>query len=182
MTDDPSRAVRRRVPGSQSDEPAGRGCLVAGAILGIAAGVILGLLALPPLLSSLFSGEPIPFDQTYEGDGRVIAIVSMEHGPDVLRGLPDGQTAGTAIRLAVTSRKSWEIEPRFFQLELFTGGRWIDAAAPVDTIPETSLHFEIGQTRELLLQFPIPPKREGEPRYLHLSDPNIKFLLDDTDE
>lgn len=174
---EPPLTVRRRLKETEPSEPAGRGCLVAGAILGVVAGVVLGLLGLPPLLNALFGGEPVAFDETYEGDGRVISILSLERGPDVLRGLPGGETAGVAIRLSVTARRTWEVEPRFFQLELTSGGRWIDAAAPVEAIPETSLEFVLGQTRELLLQFPVPPGREGEPKYLHLSDPNIKFEL-----
>lgn len=174
---EPQRLVRRRLEEPTPDEPAGRGCLIAGGILGVVAGIVLGLLGLPPLLNALFSGEPIGFDDTYEGNGRVISILSLEQGPDVLRGLPGGETAGVAIRLEVTARRTWEVDPRFFQLELTSGGRWIDAAAPVEAIPETSLEFVVGQTRELLLQFPVPPGREGEPKYLHLSDPNVKFGL-----
>ena len=174
---DPQRTVRRRLEKPETGEPAGRGCLIVGGILGVVAGVVLGLLGLPPLLNALFSGEPVGFDETYEGNGRVITILSLERGPDVLRGLPGGETAGVAIRLSVTARRTWEVEPRFFQLELTTGGRWVDAAPPVDALPETSLDFPLGESRELLLQFPIPPGREGDPKYLHLSDPNIKFEL-----
>ncbi|GAB4323275.1 MAG: hypothetical protein Kow0010_04570 [Dehalococcoidia bacterium] len=173
----PQRTIRRRLDEPDTGEPAGRGCLIAGGILGVIAGVVLGLLGLPPLLNALFSGDPVAFDETFDGDGRVISILSLEQGPDVLQGLPGGETAGVAIRLSVTARRTWEVEPRFFQLELTTGGRWIDAAPPVDTLPETSLHFPLGESRELLLQFPIPPGREGAPKYLHLSDPNIKFEL-----
>ena len=169
---------RRRIidPQPEADTEGRRGCLTAGAILGIIAGVILGFVVLPRVLDAFLAGEEIAAGESYIGDAREIGVLSVVTGIDVVV-LDDGGTApGTVVTLDVTSRKTWEIEPAFFQLELSSGGDWIEAAEPVESLPETSIEFELGESRPLLLQFEHP-MNSGEPVYLHLSDPSIRLEL-----
>ncbi len=168
---------RRRLSHESEVGPEGRrGCVTIGAILGILLGTVLGIFVLPGVLDSFLAGEEIEAGDAYAGEARVIKVAAVVSGDDaVLR--EDGTTAsGTRIELDVTSRKTWEIEPQFFQLELTSGGDWLEAAEAVSAIPDSSFGFELGESRPLVLQFEHGRGR-GEPLYLHLSDPSIRLEL-----
>lgn len=147
-----------------------------GAILGIVVGVVLGLVVLPRALDAFLAGDEISAGESYSGDAREISVVRVTSGIDAVV-LDDGQRVpGTVIVLDVTSRKTWLIEPAFFQLELSTGGDWIESTEAIPTLPDTSLDFELGESRVLILQFEHP-MNSGTPEYLHLSDPSVSMEL-----
>lgn len=140
-------------------------------------GIVLGVFILPRVLDSFLAGEEVAAGGTYSGDARIISVNSVRRGSDAIT-LEDGSTTeGTRIELNVTSRKTWLIEPEFFQLELSERDNWVEAAEAVSSLPDTSLDFALGESRTLILQFEHE-LADGAPVFLHLSDPSISLKLD----
>lgn len=137
---------------------------------------MLGVLVLPRVLDSFLAGEEIAVGGTYAADARVISVSEVRSGDDAVM-LEDGTTVeGTRVELSVTSRKTWLIEPAFFQLELDGRDDWVNALEQVAALPDTSLEFALGESRTLILQFEHALS-DGAPVSLHLSDPSIRLEL-----
>lgn len=150
--------------------------MTAGAVVGVLLGVVLGIFVLPGILDSFLAGDEIATGGTYSGDARVISVVDVRSGDDVVL-LEDGSTTeGTRIELNVLSRKTWLIEAVFFQLELDGRNEWVEALGAVEALPDSSFEFALGESRTLILQFEHE-LTDGEPISLHLSDPSIRMEL-----
>lgn len=158
---------RRRIEPHAPQDTSGRwGCITAGAVLGIAIGAIFAFYALPPILRSVYGETKVGFGQSYSGDAREISILAVER---------NGQEV--AIRLQALTNKTWRLEASDFSLQLSNGGDWIEAQPPVPGDSASSLDFELGVRRELVVSFHIPTGRTGDPESLHLSTPRVRFAL-----
>lgn len=172
----PPQRRRRLTTESDSNAEGRRGCVTVGAVVGVLLGVVLGVFVLPGVLDSFLAGDEVAAGGTYSGDARVISVGAVRSGEDVVI-LEDGtRTEGTRVELSVTSRKTWLIEPEFFQLELEGRDDWVEALAEVASLPDSSLEFALGESRTLILQFEHK-LTDGEPVSLHLSDPSIRLEL-----
>jgi hypothetical protein len=162
--------VRRPVPESEPEDTSGRrGCIVAGAALGVVAGVLFAFFLLPPLLHHYFGETEVRMGAVYSAGGKTIGVASQYSFEDNLRG------QGYEVDLDVTTNTNWAPQPDDFQLELADGVR-ITAEPPLPDSPDTSLTFAAGVRRRLLLRFPAPGG-PGQPIALDLSNPRVRFTL-----
>ncbi len=130
---------------------------------------MFALYGLPPILRSIYGEKVVAAGETYEGDGRVIRVVSVERASDPERYL---------VTLDVTTNKTWDLQPDDFNLEISTQKDWIPALPPDASDPDTSLDFTLGQERTLLLVFEAPQRVDAKPERLHLEHPRLKFDLE----
>ncbi len=158
---------RRRIDNHAPQDTRGRwGCIALGAALGIVFGAVFAFYGLPPILRSIYGEATIGPGATYTGDAKELVVIAVER-----------TGAEVAVRLDARTNKTWRPEASDFTLQLSTGGDWIEARPPAPGDPATSLDFELGVRRNLVLIFLIPPGRDGEPQWLHLSSPRVRFKL-----
>ena len=167
MTAEPGRR-RRRLDEPGRDGGNRSGCLMLGAVLGVLVGIMFALYGLPPILRAIYGEETIAAGETYEGDGRVIRVVSVDRVTEPELYL---------VTLAITSNKTWDVGRETFQLEISTQDEWIPAME-ADGRAETSFDFVLGEPRELLLQFEAPLRVDARPVELHVTDPRLAFELE----
>lgn len=171
---DASAAVRRRLedPGAKKTE--GRfGCLLTGAILGIIFGATFAFYGLPPILRAIYGEEHIGLGETYSGDGKSLRVESLRTPGD---GSDTSAQAIVHVFLSVRTNKTWNPQIDDFQLELSSGGDWIEPLPSVPAVVESSLLFPLGEERLLLLRFRLP-EANAEPYRLHLAEPRVRFDL-----
>src|SRR6185312_12330917 len=84
-------ALRRRVvPTNEPESREGRtGCLIIGAVLGIAIGALFTFFALPPLLNHYFGEQHIGVGGTYEGGGKTVQVDGPPTNDAALPGVLD---------------------------------------------------------------------------------------------
>ncbi len=167
--------VRRPVQEPGPDTSGRTGCIALGAALGIVAGALFAFFGLPPILHHFFGETRIAAGEAYEGDAKVIRVTGVSVGN------PPPGTEVTSPRVAyvslvVTTNKTWSPGPSNFRLELSNGDR-VKANNPAKAITDSALDFELGVERTLTLIFDLPGKFELVPRYLHVSDPPVRFDL-----
>lgn len=172
-----SRAVRRRVEEPKETTEGRTGCLVAGAVLGVVAGVLFTFFGLPPLLDRFFGETHVGGGEAYEGDAKVIRVTSVGVGaPPEAPATPPAERLVAFVVLSVRTNKTWRPTPSDFRLEIAAGDR-IRSGGPNPAVADSGLDFELGKERTLTLLFELPRKVEIAPRYLHLSDPPVRFEL-----
>lgn len=169
--------VRRRVDtdASQQDTSGRMGCILIGAFAGIAAGALVAFFVLPAVFRSFFGTADIFLGETYNEEGRSIAVAAVRRVPG-----PDGaEYPGVfEVLLDVRASRTWEPSPGDFELELTVGPR-LDLLPPDPARPETSLEMPLGRERQLLLRFAGTERRDAFPKALHLSEPRVRFLLEE---
>lgn len=158
---------RRRRLNEPDDHGNRTGCLFLGAVLGIIVGIMFALYGLPPILRAIYGEESVAAGETYDKDARVIAVQSVE------------RTDGTfVVTMAATTNKTWDLQPQGVKLEITTQDEWLELL-PLDPLaPETSLDFELGQPRALVLRFAAPPRADAVPVAVHFADPRVRFELE----
>lgn len=140
--------------------------MLIGAVLGVIVGASFAFYGLPPILRSIYGETKVAAGGAYTGDAKEVRIERVEQQDGVVR-----------VTLSARTNKTWAPRAGQFALELAGGGDWIEAEPPDEAEPATSLEFELGERRELVLVFRVPPGREGEPEALHLSTPRVRFAL-----
>lgn len=165
MTSSP--AVRRRRLDQPEQEPVGKGCLVAGAVLGILAGALLAFFGYPWVLRTFFAEEVVAPGGVYEGDAKILRLLGYDFDPD---------TRILEVRLSVRTNKTWRPKAENFFVDVRGERHPVEALPPDPAIPETSLQFPLGQERTLLLRFRLP-KRDSVPEAIRLADPSVRFEL-----
>lgn len=160
--------LRRRRLDQPAQEPVGRGCLVAGAVLGVVVGALLAFFGYPWVLRTFFAEEVVAPGAVFEGEGKVIRL--LDSRVDVEERLVE-------VRLAVRTNSTWRPAPDSFYLD-FSGERHPVPALPPDpSLPETSLRFELGRERVLLLRFRLP-RPDAVPEAVRLTNPSVRFELE----
>jgi len=137
-----------------------------GGVLGIIAGVMVALYALPPILRSFYGEEGVDYGAAYSADGRHIEVVAVSRDMDVI-----------IVRLTVRSNQLWSTTEEDWQLEVTGLDDWLPALPPDPSIPETSFELELATERTLVLRFSAPGAEVADAAELHLADPRVAFSL-----
>lgn len=170
---------RTRIPVTDprpQPDPARTGCLWAGGVLGVIAGIVVTFLAVPSILNFLFPSKTIELGETFENDKLELRIV------DVLRDEIEKEPASDAayvVRIQVEAQSSWS--PRFDNFVLVLSDETEIRSqprlrrAPLERQPTSA---EVPQGSSLLeLSFSNGEPSLAEPDSLHLEEPAVKFKL-----
>lgn len=158
--------VRRPVPESEPEDTSGRrGCIVAGAALGVVAGVLFAFFLLPPLLHHYFGETEVRMGAVYSAGGKTIRVVSVH----AIGG------EGYEVQLEVKTKDAWAPAADDFQFELAAQSVRVTAEPASSSLQDSGMTFAPGDDRMLVLRFPLV--QAGQPTALHLSNPRLRFLL-----
>src|SRR5690606_12598321 len=106
--------------------------------------IMFALYGLPPILRAIYGEEDVAAGETYDGDGRVLRVLSVERQDD---------PALFVVTMEALTSKSWDLETPGIKLEVTTQDEWIEALPPDPSQPDTSFDFTLGQQRVLELRF-----------------------------
>ncbi|MCC6382287.1 MAG: hypothetical protein IT304_07245 [Dehalococcoidia bacterium] len=173
-TPDEPRRARRPVRDREGPEDTSgrRGCLIVGGLLGIVAGALLAFFVLPPLINYYFGTADVKAGKAYTADAKVIRVTRVEARPTTTR---PGGPVQFAVRLSALTNKTWHPEVEDFELEL-SDGEHLTLLPPDEAEPATSLDFDLGEERSLLLRF-APVVTAARPKTLHMKEPRVRFAL-----
>ncbi len=137
---------RKRLSIDQDASPGNRrGCLVTGAILGVLAGLIVGLFVVPPLINRYFADNPIQPGQPYEAENAEITLQKAYEAENA---------EIFEVELTIDAFSDWKPAHTDFTIK-FPDDDEVVVALPADpNVPLTNLTFLAGQSRTLLLRFP----------------------------
>gem|GEM_PF-1484866 len=168
--------VRRRIEQPSAEQAKRSGCLIWGAVLGVLAGIMVGMYALPPILKHYYGEKVVAAGEAYEGGGKQIRIASFTQASD-----PVGEAAPGMRRedfyavLSVLAEKGWEAKLDQFTLEFKELDDWQEAT----DVEGGTLRFEPGQPMEVTIHFAVEYDAEETPSLtpeaVHLSEPRVKF-------
>ncbi|HJP40865.1 MAG TPA: hypothetical protein QGF35_04080 [Dehalococcoidia bacterium] len=180
MEEKTKQRVRIEQPGKESRQRR-NGCLAAGAVLGILVGIMVALYGLPPILRAMYGEKVIdPGDERTVG-GRTLSVSGFTVGRDELcLGIPGCPAESIQLSLRVTVEDPWSPDTDDFQIEIAGIDTWIGAIDPIDGVLETDLQFLPGETRTVILRFPLPlgfTAVETEPDSLHITTPRARLEL-----
>ncbi len=134
---------RKRFSIDQDASPGNRrGCLVTGAILGVLAGLIVGLFVVPPLINRYFADNPIQPGQPYEAENAEITLQKASVVSEIFE-----------VELTIDAFSDWKPVHTDFTIK-FPDDEVVVALPADPTVPLTNLTFLAGQSRTLLLRFP----------------------------
>lgn len=173
MTDDPQQP--RRVVLEKPDEKQDRtGCLAVGAILGIVAGIMIGMYALPPILKGIYGEKEVAAGLRYEGDARTFQVVSTEVIPD-----EDGGPSRVIVLMDVRSNRSWDATLADWTLEVEHLEDWQRAVSATSN-GEPGFIVPLAKDVHLELIFEVEPPIEGDMvlEAIHLANPRLRFELE----
>lgn len=159
-------APRRRVLQVEEKRNLPVGCMAWGGVLGILVGIMVALYALPPILRSIYGPERVAYHQTYEADAKRATVSSVTRDGDLF-----------LVALDFRTNKTFAPTTSDWKLEISTQDEWAEALPPDSSLPETSLEFDLGRERTLLLRFRAPSNPEAQPIALHLAEPRVRFAL-----
>lgn len=142
------------------------GCMAWGGVLGILVGIMFALYAMPPILRSIYGPEEVAFEQTYSADAKQATVTDIVREGDLV-----------LVTLDFRTNKTFDTTAEDWKLEVATQDDWLEALPPDPALPDTSLDFELGRARTLVLRFPAPERTDAEPVALHLADPRVRFAL-----
>jgi hypothetical protein len=179
-----TQQVRRRIEPPSEETRKRNGCLVWGAVLGVLAGIMVGVYVLPPVLRHYYGETHVAVDEFYSGDGKAIRVLSMGQASEPLGEAPAGtQRADFFASISVVSSESWTPSASDFSLQLKELSKWQQAEdASVDGVPLGTIPAGIETTVQL--HFVIEVVTESAPSSLtpsalHLSRPRVRFALAD---
>ena len=176
-----TQRVRRRIEQPSEETGKRNTVLVWGAVLGVLAGLMLGIYALPPILRHYYGETKVAADEFYSGDGKLIKIVTIGQASEPLGEAAAGmRREDFFVTVSIVSKTAWAPLATDFSLELHDIHDWKQASeATVDgekigTIApgaetEVSLHF--------VVETPVGNAGQLKPEALHLSDPRVRFAI-----
>ena len=134
---------RKRLSIDQDAAPGNRrGCLITGAILGVLAGLIVGLFVVPPLINRYFADNPIQPGQPYEAESAEITLQKASVVSEIVE-----------VELTIDAFSDWKPVHTDFTIK-FPDDEVVVALPADPNVPPTNLTFLAGQSRTLLLRFP----------------------------
>ncbi|MGD9934228.1 MAG: hypothetical protein AB7T37_10990 [Dehalococcoidia bacterium] len=162
--------VRKKIeaPPPPVDPSLSRRFWIGGAVLGVLAGVVFVVFAVPPIFDHYFGVADIELGQTYRSDGIALTVeeVSTEFVVDRLE---------VAVVLLVEDPEArWCPHPTSIRAELSSGFRVL----PESSDPPLSAPCVPGAlTGPVTLTFSFPRVTEGDPHILHIDDPRVRLYL-----
>ena len=173
---------RRRVLNEGPDERQGLPrWLLWGAVLGVLAGIMLGVYALPPILRHYYGEKHIAADEFYEGGGKLIRVDSLGQASEPLGAAAAGNRREDFFAsVVVVTKDAWSPKATDFSVQFEGVHDWVVAkdgtidGQPLGTIPP-------GVETKVALHFVVELPAEGFPALkavaLHLSDPRVRFAV-----
>lgn len=166
----PPPVTRRRIE-HKSDKPAENrsGCLIWGAVLGVVVGGMFAAYGLKPILRHYYGEQKVAVGQTYSGDAKTIRVERVDTSRD---------NPTSVVVLTVVTNKTWAPTADVFSLQYEGVGDWQEASAvrPGSAAKPLDGPLPLAEEVSLTLEFPRPPG-SGAARYLHISDPRVRFEL-----
>lgn len=179
---EPARVRRRLESGGAADTKGRSGCLITGAILGIIVGATFAFYGLPPILKHFYGEQHIASGATYEGDGKVIRVETLNPNPSAASP-GNGAQQGWIAQLDVIINKTWDAKASDFSIEFAEGGDWLEATAigldqaDAPNLTATSIMFDVPKLAEPHKLQLVFPAHSGKPKYLHLANPRVRWEL-----
>ena len=176
-----SQPVRRRIEQPSEETGKRNTVLVWGAVLGVLAGIMVGVYALPPILRHYYGETKVAADEFYSGDGKLIKVVNIGQASEPLGEAAAGmRREDFFVSITVVSKTDWAPRATLFSLEFTDVNDWEQAAdATVDGQPLTTIRA--GAETTVALHFIVELPKEGfpdlKPAALHLSDPRVRFEI-----
>ncbi len=176
---EPGRRILLQQP--SPDRQGRAGCITAGAIIGILAGIMVGLYVLPPVLRSIYGETRVAAGETYQGDGRTITVEAIGIASEPLgEPSPGMQRRDVSIRLRIANNKTWDATLADWTLEVAGIENWLPAAAAT-TNGQPGFTPPLGQVSIVELAFVVerPATDAADLRLeaLHLANPRVRFAL-----
>ncbi len=179
MTQEP---VRRRLEQPSEEARKRSGCLVWGAVLGVLAGLMVGIYALPPILKHYYGETEVAADEFYRGDGKAIRVAEVGRASDPL-GEPSAgmRREDIFVAILVVSEDEWRPNVTDFSLELKEVDDWEQAAeATTNGAPGIAVAAGVETRVELhfIIEVPRDTVENVTPEALHLSDPRVRWAIE----
>ncbi|MBI2767444.1 MAG: hypothetical protein HYX53_16235 [Chloroflexi bacterium] len=169
--------VRRPVPEKEPEDTSGRrGCILLGALLGVAVGAVFALFGLPPIIHYYFGSANIEVGETYRGDGKNIRVESAgrrEVGVVPKVGSATGTGQAWFVTLSLNPTRPWDTTYDNFELELEDGTRI--GALPAGSDAVAPLAFRAANPVSLVLQFGVAEAEQSPAKSLRTKDPSVRF-------
>lgn len=150
-----------------------------GAVLGVLAGIMVGIYALPPILKHYYGEKVVAPGEAWEGTGKSLRLTDVI--PMVAARQPAAGMRVEAFLVVVSGNSDtpWDLELGQFTLEFVELDEWQEPVGLEGEPGASTLIWPPGTEREFGLRFEIEyPETAAEqltPEALHLSDPRVKF-------
>ncbi|MFN0147930.1 MAG: hypothetical protein ACKVT1_15610 [Dehalococcoidia bacterium] len=146
-----------------------RGCILIGALLGVGAGVLIALFAVPPLFDHYFGTADVALGDSHTDGGRTVRVDRVEVGADY---------AGTMVTVSVTveGKTAWDFEVAAVRLELDDDVTLAGVAIIIRDAVER-VRVAPGAPVQLDLSFYRAPGSTALPRILHIPGLKARFHL-----
>jgi hypothetical protein len=164
----PPEKVRRPVAAAEpaTDPSIRRIYWLGGAAVGVVAGALLALFAIPPLFDRYFNTADIALGDAYERDGVRLRVAEVA-------AIPENTPARFEVRVEILEPGDWCPKPSDFRLELDGNVSLAPTAfAPPLTCGEQGL-----AATSLLIAFSAAGHGADDPRILHVDELRVRFHL-----
>lgn len=177
-----TQRIRKRIEQPSEETGHRNTVLLWGAVLGVLAGVMVGVYALPPILRHYYGETKVAADEFYRGDGKLIKVVSLGQASEPLGEAPTGmRREDLFVSVTVLASDDWAPTANLFSLEIAGVEDWdVAAEATVDGAPLGSIRAGVETTVALHFIVELPEETFPEqlrPVALHLSEPRVRFAL-----
>jgi hypothetical protein len=164
----PPEKVRRPVASAEPATPPSirRVYWLGGAVIGVVAGALLALFAIPPLFDRYFNTADIALGDAYERDGVRLLVAEVA-------AIPEDPPARFEVRLEFLEPGDWCPEPSDFRLELDGNV----SLAPTAFAPPLTCGDEGLAATSLLIAFNATGHSKEDLRILHVTDLRVRFHL-----
>jgi hypothetical protein len=173
--------VRRRLEQPSAEKQKRSGCITWGAVLGVLAGIMVGMYVLPPVLRHYYGEKTIHAGGTYHSGGKTVRVTSFGSPTDVAaEPRPGNLLREFYASLAAYSDVAWAPTSADFTLEF----EEIDRHQPAE-FPEgfsfAGIPAGAGPT-SIVLRFVVELPADDFPEtltpiVLHLKNPRVRFEL-----
>lgn len=176
-----TQKVRRRIEQPTEEDGKRNTVLLWGAVLGILAGIMVGVYALPPILRHYYGETKVAADEFYSGEGKLIRVVNLGQASEPLGEAAAGmRREDVFVSITIVSKDAWSPAPAAFSLEFAGVHDWVQATeATVDG--ERLTVINPGAETTVALHFVVELAKDTFPelkaKALHLSDPRVRFAI-----
>ena len=162
---EPERLRKRVQDDRRPADPARRGCLLIGAFLGVAVGVVVALFLVPPLFDRYFGTADIALGDTHAADGKRLRVDRYQD---------NAGAGGTEIivTMTITSEAVWDLSMPTITLELEDGtivGGVAVRGGPRVPAGEAGLDADF--------EFQRPAGNTARPKLISFSEPKARYYL-----